>query len=77
MRQGDRQANGHDCLGSEAKTEGEEGKGKGLGESQHVSGCPHPPLFFLFFSPVRVQVLWEGIASLGVLPRDLVVPFRI
>lgn len=46
-----RQAGRHASLGSEAKT-GEEGKGKGLGESQHIPGLPASPSFSLSFLPL-------------------------
>lgn len=39
-------------LGDEAMTRGEEGKGKGLGESQRIPGVPTPPLFSFPFLPL-------------------------
>lgn len=52
MRQRGRQADVRASLGGEAKTGGEERKGRGLRESQDTPGFPPPPVFSLFFLPL-------------------------
>lgn len=59
MRQRATQADVHASLGGEAKTGGEERKGRGLRVSQHMPDLPPPPLCSLSFLPLGPKFPWR------------------